>query len=403
MGAAMPERKRNKLTARLVETLVQPGKYHDGGGLGLLLRVQPGGSKQWVQRIMVRGRRQEIGLGSPPVVTLAKAREAALANKRVVQEGGDPLAAKHAAAAVLTFAEAARRVHEMHVPTWRNEKHRQDFIRSLEAYAFPLLGKRKMADITPADVLAVLTPIWTAKPETARRVRQRIGTVMKWAVAQGWRLDNPAESISKALPRHDRKVQAHRKALPHAEVAGCIDAVKASGAWPATKLAFEFLVLTAARSGEVRAACWDEIDLAAAVWEIPASRMKMKRPHRVPLSPRALDILRAAEAFRDASGLVFPSPRGKALSDMTLSKLVKELGFKADVHGFRTSFRTWAQECTNFPREVAEAALAHAVGGAVERAYARSDLFDKRRRMMQAWAGYLAARRGEVVALGAGR
>lgn len=416
LKTAIPERKRNKLTARLVETVAQPGKYHDGGGLGLYLRVMAGGSKQWVQRLMVRGRRQEIGLGSPPVVTLAKAREKALTNKRIAYERGDPLAEKHAAEAALTFEDAARKVHEMHAPTWRNDKHRLDFIRSLEAYAFPTMGKRKVADITPADVLAVLSPIWTAKPETARRVRQRIGTVMKWAVAQGWRLDNPAESIGKALPKHERKVQAHRKALPHAEVAGCIDTVKASGAWAATKLALEFLVLTAARSGEVREARWDEIDFGpegaanpanpanpAAVWEIPASRMKMKRPHRVPLSPRALEILREAEAFRDGSGLIFPSPRGKPLSDMTLSKLVKELGFAADVHGFRTSFRTWAQECTNYPREVAEAALAHAVGDAVERAYARSDVFEKRRKMMAAWAAYLAARRGEVVKLGAAR
>ena len=403
MGARFEPKRRNKLTARFVATVTDPGKYHDAGGLGLYLRVMPGGSKQWVQRIVSRGRRMEMGLGSPPVVTLAKAREEALENKRHAREGRDPLQMKREAAAVLTFEAAARKVHEMHAPTWRNDKHRLDFIRSLEAYAFPIMGKRKVADITPADVLAVLSPIWTAKPETARRVRQRIGTVMKWAVAQGWRLDNPAESIGKALPKHDRKVQAHRKALPHSEVAGCINTVKASGAWAATKLALEFLVLTAARSGEVREARWDEIDMAGAVWEIPASRMKMKRPHRVPLSPRALEILREAEAFRDGSGLIFPSPRGKALSDMTLSKLVKELGFEADVHGFRTSFRTWAQECTNYPREVAEAALAHAVGDAVERAYARSDVFEKRRKMMAAWAAYLATRRGEVVALGAAR
>lgn len=231
-------------------------------------------------------------------------------------------------------------------------------------------------------------------------MRQRIGTVMKWAVAQGWRQDNPAESIDKALPKLDAasRVQ-HRKALPHAEVAGCIAAVRASGAWCSTKLAIEFLILTAARSGEVRAASWDEIAPEARVWEVPASRMKMKRPHRVPLSGRAMELIKAAEELRGRSGLVFPSARDRPLSDMTLSKLVKELGFNADVHGFRTSFRTWAQERTNFPREVAEAALAHAVGDTVERAYARSDVFEKRRKMMQAWADYLAVRRGEVVKL----
>lgn len=214
---------------------------------------------------------------------------------------------------------------------------------------------------------------------------------MKWAVAQGWRQDNPAESIAQALPKTAKR-QAHRKALPYAEVAGCLDTVKASGAGQATKLAIEFLVLCAARSGEVREARWEEIDLKAKVWEIPAERMKAKRSHRVPLSPRAIAILEEAEALVDGSGLVFPGTKqGRPLSDMTLSKLVKELGFDADVHGFRTSLRTWAQERTNFPREVAEAALAHLSGDAVERAYARSDLFEKRRMMMEAWSSFLFA------------
>ncbi|WP_223252441.1 tyrosine-type recombinase/integrase [Paracoccus mutanolyticus] len=227
------------------------------------------------------------------------------------------------------------------------------------AYAFPDHRQLKVPDVTSADVLDVLTPIWTEKAETARRVRQRIGTVMKWAIAQGWRKDNPAENIARALPKAD-KTKARRKALPYAEVAGCIAAVHGSGASHA--LALEFLILTAARSGEVRGAVWSEIDMAAKVWEVPAVRMKMKRPHRVPLSPRAVAILKDAEALRGDGDLVFPGTKpGKMLSDMTLSKLVKELGFNADVHGFRTSFRTWAQEKTNFPREVPEAALAHAV------------------------------------------
>lgn len=251
-----------------------------------------------------------------------------------------------------------------------------------------------------ADVLAVLSPIWTEKAETARRVRQRIGTVMKWAVAQGWRKDNPAENIAQALPKVGKQ-PVDRKALPYAEVAGCIEAVTASGAGPATKLALEFLVLTAARSGEVQEALWEEIDLAAKVWEVPAARMKMKRPHRVPLSPRTLTILSMAKALDDGSGLLFPGTKqGRPLSDMTLLKLVKELGFNADVHGFRTSFRTWAQEKTTFAREVAEAALAHLSGDAVERAYARSDIFDKRRRIMDAWARYLADEPAKVVRIG---
>lgn len=379
------------LNARFVETVSTPGKHFDGHGL--YLRVQPNGSKQWVQRIAIRGKRTEIGLGSPPAVPLAKARELALVNRGKAMLGGDPLAEKRLAAGVMTFEEAARKVHRLHLPTWRNAKHADDFLNSLTRYAFPRLGARKVSELDTADVLAVLTPIWLDKPETARRVRQRIGTVMKWAIAQGWRQDNPAENIVKALPRHDGKVKAHRKALPYDQVAGCLAAVRASRAWPATKGALEFLVLTAARSGEVRMATWSEIALdgpGGPVWEVPAARMKTKRPHRVPLSDRAVAVLHAAETLRDASGLIFPSPRGRPLSDMTLSKLVKELGFDADVHGFRTSFRTWAQECTDVPREVAEAALAHAAGDAVERAYARSDLFEKRRAMMRDWAAFIA-------------
>lgn len=413
-GMAEQSRRRadKALSAALVRTVRAPGKYHDGGGLGLYLRVERNGARFWVQRITVRGRRRELGLGSPPLVSLAEARVRAFGNRKLASDGGDPLQAKREAAAVLTFAEAARKVHELHKPTWKNAKHAAQFLATLETYAFPRLGGLKVADVTTADVLAVLAPIWNAKPETARRVRQRIGTVMKWAVAQGWRQDNPAENIAQALPKGD-KAPVNRKALPYAEVAGCIAAVQASRAGMATKLALEFLVLTAGRSGEVREARWAEIEwgtpatlatpatrraaVRGAVWTIPAARMKMKRAHRVPLAPRAVEILREAEKLAEGSGLVFPSLRGKPLSDMTLSKLVKELGFEADVHGFRTSFRTWAQEQTNFPREVAEAALAHAVGDAVEAAYARSDVFEKRRKMMESWAGYLAARRGEVV------
>lgn len=383
------------LTAQFVRTVQEPGKYFDGHGL--YLRVEPNGSRFWVQRIVIRGKRCELGLGSPLLVPLAEARAKALDNRKMAREGGNPLQAKREAQAVLTFEEAARKVHAMHAPTWRNPKHAAQFLATLETYAFPRLGKLKVADVTTADVLAVLSPIWIEKAETARRVRQRIGTVMKWAIAQGWRRDNPAENIAHALPKAETKKE-NRKALPYDEVPACIEAVKASGAGAATKLALELLVLTASRSGEVRNAVWSEIDIAAKVWEIPAERMKMKRPHRIPLTPRAVAILEDAKAISDGSELVFPGTKtGKPLSDMTLSKLVKELGFPVDVHGFRTSFRTWAQERTNFPREVAEAALAHLSGGAVERAYARSDLFAKRRKMMEAWAAFLAEKRADNV------
>lgn len=387
MSDSLTRRPEKALTALGVKNATAQGKYFDGHGL--YLRVDANGSKFWVQRIVIRGKRSEMGLGSAALVTLAEARAAALENRKLARSGGDPLQAKREAQAMLTFEEAARKVHEMHKPTWKNEKHAAQFLSSLETYTFPRLGKLKVAEVGTADVLAVLMPFWTEKPETARRVRQRIGTVMKWAIAQGWRQDNPAENIEQALPKTS-KVQQHRKALGYDEAAICIAAVKASGAGLTTKLAFEFLVLTAARSGEVREAVWSEIDLERKVWEIPADRMKMKRPHRVPLSAPAVAILKQAEGPADSNGYVFPgTKRSRPLSDMTISKLVKELGFDADVHGFRTSFRTWAQEKTNYPREVAEAALAHLSGDAVERAYARSDLFEKRREMMDAWAEYL--------------
>ena len=403
IGLRKPEK---ALTAQFVKTAREPGKYFDGHGL--FLRVQPNGARQWVQRIVIRGKRCELGLGNPALVSLAEARDAALSNRKLAQAGGDPMRAKREADAVLSFEEAARKVHALHLPTWRNAKHGAQFLATLETYTFPRLGNLRVADVNTADVLAVLTPIWTAKPETAARVRQRIGMVMKWAVAQGWRQDNPAESIAQALPKRDQSLREHRKALTYAEVANCIATVQASGAGLATKLAFEFLVLTATRSGEARGALWSEIDLGnpaipaiSATWTIPASRMKAKREHRIPLTARAAEILREAKALGDGTGLVFPGTKaGKVLSDMTLSKLVKELDFAADIHGFRTSFRTWAQERTNFPREVAEAALAHAIKDKAEAAYARSDVFEKRRKMMDAWAGYLAGEAGKVVRIG---
>ena len=400
MGEAMPsensKKRSNKLTYVFTKSIGEPGKYHDGGGLGLYLRVDPGGAKFWVQRITVNGKRRELGLGSPPVITLANVRETALENKRMVRAGKDPLQAKRQARVIPTFEEATYKVYELNKPTWNNAKHAAQFISTLQTYAFPKIGQLKISDITTGDVMAVLTPFWTVKPETARRVRQRIGTVMKWAVAQGYRDYDPAQNVIEALPKQN-KVQNHRKALHYSEVAGCINAIKRSKAGDATKHALEFLILTASRSGEIRNARWDEISVSISlssplpVWSVPADRMKAKRLHTIPLSTRAIAILGEAEALSDGSGLVFPGTnQGKALSDMTLSKLVKELGFDADVHGFRTSFKTWAQEKTDFANEVSEMALAHTIKNKAEAAYARSDLIEKRKEMMEQWAEYLA-------------
>lgn len=391
-----PKKRAEKaLSAAFVRTVTKAGKYTDGHGL--FLKVEPSGAKRWVQRIVIRGKRSEIGLGSSSLVTLAEAREQALANRKLARSGGDPLQDKREAKALLTFEQAARKVHKIHEPTWKNKKHAAQFISTLETYTFPRLGKVKVSDITTADVLAVLQPIWLTKPETARRVRQRIGTVMKWSVANGWRQDNPADAIAQALPKQTKAVK-HRKSLPYDDVAGCLEDIKASGAKDATKLALELVILTACRSGEVRLAEWSEIDLDKAEWTIPAQRMKAGNEHRIPLSGPAVEVLEAAKALGNGTGLVFPGTQAdKPLSDMTLSKLVKGLGFDVDVHGFRTSFKTWCQERTNTPREVSEAALAHTIQNKAEAAYARSDLFGKRAKLMESWSVYLKKSTSRIV------
>ena len=377
------------LSAAFVRTVTAPGRYGDGrGGYGLSLFVKPMAngriSKTWSQRVRIAGRASNLGLGRFPVVSLAEARAAALKNARAIAQGLDPRGA-----GVPTFEAAVERVIALHEPTWKHGARSADVWRSsLRAYALPLLGRLLVSDVTTAHVLSVLTPIWNTKPVTARRVRQRIGAVMQWAVAKRYRADNPAgDAIGQALPRTTNGVKKHRRALPHGEVAAALERVRQSGAWASTKLAIEFLVLTAARSGEVRMATWGEVDLDAAVWSVPAERMKMKRPHRVPLPPRAVEVLREAAKQKDGTGLIFPSVTGRPLSDNTLSKLLRELQIGCVPHGFRSSFRDWAGD-TGQPREVAEMALAHAVRG-VEGAYARSDLFERRRELMGAWAAYV--------------
>lgn len=385
---AVSKPKRKSLTAAFVSTIKEPGKYHDGKGTGLFLLVKPTGGRFWVQRIVIRGKRRELGLGSPPVVSLAEAREQALANKRTARLGGDPLAERRRAQAALTFEEAARRAHAELAPTWRNPKDQLAFLSTMKAYIFPRFGSVLLPDVTTSDVRQAILAAREKAPGVARKLVYRVSAVFRWGIAEGLCENNPSTAQALALPRIDRKPQ-HRKALPYDEVADCLATVRASRAWDATKLAIEFLVLTASRSGEVRLAKWDELDLAKKTWIVPAERMKMKRAHRIPLSESALKTLGEAAKLRDASNFVFPSVRGRALSDMTLSKLIKELGFDADIHGFRTSFRTWVQEQTDYPREVAEAALAHKLGDDVEEAYARSDLFEKRRLMMAGWAEFV--------------
>ena len=384
-----------RLTALTTKALVKPGRHGDGNGL--YLSIAPSGSKSWVQRIVVNGRRRDIGLGPYPAVSLAKARFVAQEHRSAVAEGRDPIAEKrhereairNPAPSVPTFSEAAARVIELRQPTWSNPKHGAQWRSTLRTYAFPLIGKKAVDVITAADVLEVLTPIWTGKPETASRVRQRMETVLDWVVAQGYRLDNPAgRSLLKVLPKTQR-LRKHHQALPYILVPGVLREVRESTAAISTKLAFEFLVLTASRSGEVRGADRDEIDWEAATWEVPAARMKARRPHRVPLVDRTMEILQEALPFGDGGGLIFPGAQsGKAASQMTFTALLRRLRIPAVPHGFRSSFRDWVIEQTSTPWAVAEAALAHNVGNSTEAAYMRSDLFEQRRTLMEAWAAF---------------
>lgn len=377
-----------RLTAATVRSITKPGLHADGQGL--YLRVDASGAKRWIQRIVIQGKRRDIGLGSAALVDLSEARGKALQQRKLARDGEDPLAAKRRLQSIPTFEEAARQVHAHREDGWRNEKHRKQWLSSMENHVFGYIGSKRIDRIESADVLHALDHIWTTKPETARRIKQRIGMVLQWGIARGFRSDNPAAVAQQALVRHDRSKVKRMKALPYGEVFTAIAKVKASNASTATKLAFQYLVHTACRSGEARGATWHEIDRKNARWVIPAERMKTGKEHRIPLTAQSLAILQEAEAIRRVdTDLIFPSATGKTLSDMTLSKLVKELGIEAVPHGFRSSFRDWAGEATNHPREVVELALAHLISDKAEAAYARSDLFDKRKKVMSDWSSFL--------------
>ena len=317
--------------------------------------------------------------------SLSQAREKAAALREQAEQ---PPAAPSSKAVAELYIQA-------NAPTWRGLKTVGNTRAQLAAYAHPVFGDTPVDRITRADVLAALLPIWTDKPSASRKLRQRIRAVFAFALAHEWIETNPAgEAIGAALPRTPA-VKAHFRALPYQDVIKALAEVDASTAGPAAKLCFRFLTLTAARSGEVRGARWAEIDIDSRTWDVPVDRMKAGREHRVPLSRQALDVLEQARDLDDGSGLIFPSPlkQGSELSDMTLTKVLRSTGLaeRATVHGFRTSFKTWCMEVTNTPWALGEAALAHTLRNSIEQAYARSDLFDRRRTLMQEWADYLSA------------
>lgn len=392
-----PLRAKKGLTVRGIRTL--PVGWHSDAGRegvpGLYVRVADTGSGYWFFRYMLRGRRRDMGLGSTVDVSLAEARDMALAGRKLKKQGIDPIEHRNDAqtaqdrvdtAAAMTFAKAARAVHETLAPGWKNPKHADQWINTLDAYAFPKIGETPVGAIGVAEVLEVLKPIWQDKAETARRVRQRIDQVMRWAEAHGHADKNPVSAAVELLPRQRAKVE-HHAAMPYADVPALIETLAA--AEPVSgNLALRFTILTAARSGEVRGAIWDEIDLEGRTWTIPAERMKADRKHRVPLSGAAVSLLKQArKAFGDA-GLVFPAREGKPLSDMTLTAALRRRKLPYTVHGFRSSFRDWCSE-QGVSRELAERCLAHAVKDATEAAYLRTDALEQRRPVMQKWAAFV--------------
>ena len=377
------------LTDTAIRNANKPGLHSDGPGqFGLSLRVtnRKSGrlSKSWVQRIYIDGRVTHLGLGSYPVITLTEARKRAKANARTAATGGDPRIPDPDEVEVPTFREVLEKVIVHQRADWSNDRSEKQWRTSLETYAAAMLD-RPVTAITAADVRDVLTPIWTAKPETARRVRSRIAMVMGWAITDGHRLDNPAgrEALSQVLAKKKPPPEHHRF-LEYGEVPAALAAVHASGATPSVKLALRFLTLTACRSGEVRGCRWEEINPNDAIWTIPRERTKTKQEHVVPLSHQAMELLRQALERSDGSGLAFPSPRGKTLSDNTLSKIMRDLKLDGTPHGMRASFRSWCSD-KGHPPDLAEKALGHALKG-VQRAYNRGTMLDRRRSLMQDWA-----------------
>jgi len=384
-----------KFTARKVESLKEPGHHVDGDGLALV--IGKSGGKSWVLRTMVRGKRRDIGLGGVSWVSLAEAREKARALRKIAREGGDPIAARRAGKTCPTFEAAARKVHaEQIMSRGRSEKYRAQWLNTLRDHAFPHIGAKPVRDVVQSDVLRVLAPIWTEKPQTARLVRQRLRTVLNWARTAGhFEGVNPVEGVEEGLAKQKDRVK-HHAAMPWGDVPGFINDLGESVA----ELALRFLILTAARSGEVRGARWSEIDAQERLWIIPADRMKSDREHRVPLSDKALVVLERVRGLN--SDLVFPGRRhGHPMPDGTLLKVSKRMGLEGvTIHGFRSSFADWASERGGMPREIAELSLAHEVGDATERAYRRSDLLDKRRDLMERWARFCCPAVADVIEIG---
>ena len=396
-----------KLTARQVREATAPGRYGDGNGLYLL--ISPGGTKSWIHRVQIGTMRTDKGLGGVANVSLASARKTVAATRAAIKGGQNPFEAEYVPAPAIvtetptipTFADAARAVYDLNVDEWGAATAKR-WLRRLEIHIFPALGSRDVAEITRSDLAELLTPLRTESHETARKVRQALAKVFRWARAHDYRMDDPADDALGELVKKVKHTPEHHKALPYSSVGAAIRKVEFGYALRVTALAFEFLILTAARTAEIRGMVWSEVDLEAAVWEIPADRMKAKRSHRIPLSERAIAILKQCryipnpnddsvwESIEVTDGLVFRKPNGKGLSENALLDRCEKDNIAASPHGFRTSFRGWAKAEYGARFEAIELSLAHSVGTSVTQAYDREDLLEERRAILTAWADYVS-------------
>jgi integrase len=388
------------LTQLAIKAKTEPGYYPDGDNL--YLQVSSSGSTSWVFRYCLNGRSREMGLGSTRDWTLAEAREQARKYRQLLQEEIDPIEHRQAerdrqraaSAQRRSFDECASEYHKLHAHAWKNAKHAAQWISTVRTYVIPVFGQKDISAVSKADILAALEPIWITKPETASRVRQRIRAVLDWAAARDYRVGHDPhlwDQVATSLPKTGAiKERKHFAACPYPDVPAVLAAIRGTGASDAVKAGMEFLILTAVRSGDVRGALWAEIDWQNKRWVLPPDRQKAGREHRVPLCDRALELLSAQQMTAAASPLIFPAKNGRPLSDMAFTEVLRRLDFDFTVHGFRSSFRDWCAEQTTYPREVCEAALAHAKanGDDTEASYFRSDLFEKRRLLMVAWAGH---------------
>jgi integrase len=403
--------KSKALSAKTIAKLSAPGLYAAGGAVGLYLRVAatPGRSKSWVLRVQVSGsgQRRDVGLGGFPLVGLAEARERAMEFRKIARSGVDPVEQRRqergrsASSKIVTFERCAAEYRRNHQAGWRSAKTGRDWWTTLQGYAFPQIGTMPVATVDVAALRRVLEPIWANRPVLAGRVRARIEAVLDFAKTNEWCAgENPARlkgHLENILPKIRAKVE-HHAAMPYAEIPGFMSKLRAETSIPARAL--EFTVLTGARSGEVRRMTWDEIDLEARIWTVPAERMKAHRPHRVPLTDRALEIVRGMAAIK-FSPFVFGGAQGGAIYAMALIDILKKRLDRdgVTVHGFRSTFSDWAAECTEVAREVVEAALAHQTGDVTERSYRRGDALEKRAQLMRAWCAYCGQEPAEIVPL----